>query len=99
MPLIAPDRNKGGGIASAIVAKLNPSFAGAMRESSVKNIESMNRAEADHESYEELEENGALALRAMFSAMQSGDFKAAWKAYSSAHVLCDQIVEGENTPF
>ncbi len=94
MPLPAgPDRTKGK-IASVIFERMAPSFANRMRMASEQNLSSMNDVEEkSEESNEESVQAGSLALRALYSAMQGGDFEAAYRAYYSLHLICDAQIE------
>ena len=95
MPLpMGPDRTKGR-IAATIFASMNPSFADNMRKASENNLHNMQNAENEVEENKEYAMNGALALRAMYSAMQGGDFEAAYRAYYSLHMICDDQIEEE----
>lgn len=88
MPILSPDRMKGriAAIAMQRLAPANP-LKVDMKRFQPEDMES--------EGHEEAEENAKMALRAMYSAMQSGDFDAAYTAYCTAHKLVDLVVEGE----
>jgi len=95
MPILAPDRNKKK-IGGVVFEQMRPSFAGAMRAGSENNLQRMAAAsELQEETNEEYEANGAMALSAMWSAMQSGDLKAAYHAYKTLHLICDDQLDSE----
>ena len=79
---IAPDRKKGR-IAAMIMERMRVPSMGERFASA--NAESVSRSVAEREevgeSDEMAEEAGSIALRAMYSAMQSGDFKDAYRAF------------------
>jgi len=95
MPILAPDRNKPK-IAGVIMQRLMPSYAQRMQQETAGNLSRMNDGEAEEEVKEDTVQAGAMALRAMFSAMQDGDFEAAYRAYESCHRICDAALEGED---
>lgn len=95
MPILAPDRNKPK-IAGVIMSRLMPSYAQRMQQETAGNLQRMNDAERNEELKEDTVQAGAMALRAMFSAMQDGDFEAAYRAYESVHRICDAAMEGED---
>ncbi len=92
MPILAPDRNKKK-IAGVIMSKIMPTMHEQMRMGSERNVEAMASAEG-HEASEETAEAGAMALRAMFSAAQDGDYEMAFKALQSAVSICESMSEG-----
>lgn len=79
---IAPDRKKGR-IAAMIMERMRVPSMGERFASG--NQDSMRRMMTEKEMVEDdddmSEEAGALAMRAMYSAMQSGDFKDAYRAF------------------
>lgn len=95
MPILAPDRNKPK-IAGVIMQRLMPSYAQRMQQETAGNLDRMNNAEAAEETKEDTVQAGAMALRAMQSAMQDGDYEAAYRAYESLHRICDAALEGKD---
>lgn len=95
MPILAPDRNKGK-IAGAIMQRMFPSHAMQMRMGTEQNFANMAQ---DPERAEKIDEDttqaGAMALRALFSAAQDGDFEACYRAYVNLHKICDAQLENE----
>jgi hypothetical protein len=88
MPIIAPDRIKNR-IAGMAMARLLPG-AGSIDTAKFSPSES-----GQERTSAESKEAGAMALRAMFSAMQDGDFTAAYSAYYQLHSICDSQMDAE----
>jgi hypothetical protein len=89
---MGPDRTKGK-VASMVFESMRPSFAASMRMGSEKNLNNAMKAESEEHEAKEYAQNGALALRALFSALQSGDFEAAYRAYYNVHIICDANID------
>ena len=95
MPLpMGPDRTKGK-ISGMIIEQMRPSFASGMRKGNEKSLHDMQYGENEAKEEKEFQAAGSMALRAMFSAMQSGDFNAAYQAYVSVHSIVDAQIEEE----
>ena len=93
MPILAPDRSKGK-IAGMIMQHINPSMADRMRTGAQDNFARMSQEQGEPQNDDTIDA-GAMALRAMFSAMQDGDYNAAFRAFMSADEICDSIGERE----
>ena len=94
MPILAPDRNKGK-IAGVIMSRIMPSHADQMRMGNENNLAKMAAMESEENSQEQTAEAGAMALRALFSAIQDADYEAAYRAYVNLHKICDAQLESE----